>query len=139
MRRMWRCAEQVGEGNLPSVADAGTVMDSTEGETIYAFSIGRTSLVYVGFNLLFPTEYLTPAQCLEYVNSPIVRYTIREFVLVDHDAVIDAEIDMPAQCAMFVENVVGEPGGNLVNRAQDLCDGATRNGDCPVLQLRKNR
>jgi hypothetical protein len=82
-------------------------------------------------------ESLAPAQSLENVDSPIILNTIREGFSIYYYAVIDTEIHMPTQRPMFIEHVIGEARGDLVDRVQDLGDRAGWHRNRSVLQLRK--
>jgi hypothetical protein len=84
-----------------------------------------------------PAEPLAPAQSLEDENTPIILDTIRECLSIYHHGVIDTEIHMPTQRPVFIEHVIGESRGDLVDRIQDLGDGAGRHRYRAVLQLRK--
>jgi hypothetical protein len=80
---------------------------------------------------------LPPAQRLKNVYGPILRDTIRERLSIDHYRVVDAEIDVPAQRAAFVQDVIREPWGNLVDRTQNLGDRAGWHGNRTVFKRRK--
>ena len=78
---------------------------------------------------------LAPAQRLKDVNRSVFRYLIRKCILVDHDGVVNTEVNMPAQRTLVIEYIVGESGGNLIDGIQDFGNGASRNRNRPILQL----
>jgi hypothetical protein len=78
--------------------------------------------------------YLPPAQRLENVHGPILRDAIRERLSIDYYRVVDAEINVPAQRAAFVQDVIRETRGNLVDRTQNLGDRAGRHGNWTVFE-----
>lgn len=53
---------------------------------------------------LYPSEWSSAAQSLDDIDGPILRNPIRESAFIDRDIIIDAEIDMPAMHAMFIED-----------------------------------
>jgi len=80
---------------------------------------------------------LTPAQGLEDVHGSILLDAIGKGFSIDHDGVVDAEVHMPAQRPLFVEDVIGEARRNFVDGMQHLGDRAGRHRDRAVLQLGK--
>lgn len=80
---------------------------------------------------------LTPTQCLENVYSSIFRNAIRECLSIDHCGVVNTEINVPTQCASFIQHVICEPGSNLIDRMQDLGDRAGRHRYCTILECRE--
>ena len=72
--------------------------------------LSQTQVKTVCFQL-YPSEWSSAAQSLDDIDGPILRNPIRESAFIDHDIVIDAEIDVPAQRAMFIENIIGQPEG----------------------------
>jgi hypothetical protein len=81
--------------------------------------------------------FLPPAQRLENIYGPILRDAIRKRLSIDHYRVIDAEINVPAQRAAFVQDVISEPRGNFVDRTQNLGDRAGRHRNRTVFERRK--
>ena len=67
----------------------------------------------------------------------MIRYTVRQRLSVEYHHIIDTELDMPAQRAVFVEHVVGETGGDGIHFAQHLGDRTGRYRDRAVLEQRE--
>src|SRR5690606_28626076 len=78
---------------------------------------------------------LTAAQSLKDKHRIVFLNLVGKGFSVDHNGVVDAQLHMPAQGAMFIQHIIGKAGGLLVDGEQNLGDRAGRYPEGAVLQL----